>query len=156
MSSEEQPLSRWRFASIRSSLSSIYQNYDFHFDIIKMTGIIVLLSLLSTTLVMTNSVYKMEKAKKHNKSDCIHSFTPEVTFDSQGQWNETLCDYMKQFPLPEDYYVTVCLYQKTVRIDFRKFINGKPTILGFYLKLNQWNYLKRLQKYIDLSIKEIT
>jgi hypothetical protein len=34
--------------------------------------------------------------------------------------------------------------------------NGKPTIQGFYLKVNQWNYLKRLQKYIDLSIKETT
>jgi hypothetical protein len=48
------------------------------------------------------------------------------------------------------------LVQKTVRIDFRKFINGKPTIQGFYLKVKQWNYLKRLQKYIDLSIKETT
>ena len=152
MSSEEQPLSRWRFASIRSSLSSIYQNYDFHFDIIKMTGIIVLLSLLSATLVMTNSVYEMER--KHNGSDCIR--LPGQTYDSNEQWNSTLCDYMKQFPLPEEYFITVCLYQKTVRIDFRKFINGKPTILGFYLKLNQWNYLKRLQKYIDLSIKELT
>jgi hypothetical protein len=35
-------------------------------------------------------------------------------------------------------------------------VNGKPTIQGFYLKVNQWNYLKRLQKYIDLSIKETT
>jgi hypothetical protein len=26
----------------------------------------------------------------------------------------------------------------------------------FISKLNQWNYLKRIQKYIDLSIKEIT
>lgn len=144
------PLSR--FASIRSSLSSIYQNYDFHFDIIKMTGIIVLLSLLSATLVMTNSVYEMER--KHNGSHCIR--LPGQTYDSNEQWNSTLCDYMKQFPLPEEYFITVCLYQKTVRIDFRKFINGKPTILGFYLKLNQWNYLKRLQKYIDLSIKELT
>ena len=38
---------------------------------------------------------------------------------------------MKQFPLPEEYYVTVCLYQKTMRSDFRKFISGKPTIQGF-------------------------
>ena len=35
-------------------------------------------------------------------------------------------------------------------------VNGKPTIQGFYLKVNQWKYLKRLQKYIDLSIKETT
>ena len=147
MPSQEHPL---RFASIRSSLSSIYQNYDFHFDIIKMVGIVVILSLLSTTLVMTNSVYDMER--KHNSSDCIR--ITGQTYDSNEQWNSTLCGYIKQFRLPEEYYVTVCLYQKTVRIDFRKFINGKPTIQGFYLNVNQWNYLKRLQKYIDLSIKE--
>lgn len=86
-----------------------------------MTGIIVLLSLLSATLVMTNSVYEMER--KHNGSDCIR--LPGQTYDSNEQWNSTLCDYMKQFPLPEEYFITVCLYQKTVRIDFRKFINGK-------------------------------
>ena len=125
------PLSR--FASIRSSLSSIYQNYDFHFDIIKMTCIMVLLSLLSATLVMTSSVYEMER--KHNGSDCIR--LPGQTYDFNEQWNNTLCDYMKQFPLPREYYFTVCLYQKTVRIDFRKCINGRPTIQGFYLKLNQ-------------------
>jgi hypothetical protein len=31
-----------------------------------------------------------------------------------------------------------------------------PPHMDFISKLNQWNYLKRIQKYIDLSIKEIT
>ena len=137
MSSQEYPL---RFESIRSSLSSIYQNYDFHINVIKMVGIVVLLSLLSATLVITNSVYEMER--QHNSSDCIR--LPRQTYDSNEQLNSTLCGYIRRFRLPEEYFVTVCLCQKTVRIDFRKFINGKPTIQGFFLNLNQWNYLKRL------------
>ena len=72
--------------------------------------------------------------------------TASVTLIKYLKGNSTLCEY----------YVTVCWYQKTMRSEFRKFINGKPTIQGFYLKVNQWSYLKRLQKYINLSIKETT
>lgn len=79
--------------------------------------------------------------------------TTKERLDSQSQQNDTLCDYMKPFQLPGEYYVTVCLYQKAVRIEFRKFIIGKPTIQGLYLNLNKWNYLKRLQNYIDVSIE---
>ena len=72
--------------------------------------------------------------------------------------NVTLIKYLKGNSTLCEYYVTVCWYQKTMRSEFRKFINGKPTIQGFffYLKLNQWNYLKRLQKYMDLSMKKTT
>jgi hypothetical protein len=118
-----------RFASSRSSLSSIYPNYNFHFDIIKMTGILVLLSLLSATLVMTNSVYEMER--KHKvliASDCLDRHTILMnngTAPCVTTWNN--------FHFQRNIWL-VCLYQKTVRIDFRKFINGNPTIQGFYLK----------------------
>lgn len=143
-----------RFASIRSSLSSIYRNYDFHFDLIKMTGLVVLLSLISATLVMTNSVYQMEKV--YNKSSDCNELLTKLTYDSNDQGNNTLCDYLKDFKLPEEYYVTVCRYQQVTNIDFRKFINGKPTIQGLYLNLRQWNYLKRLYKYIDMAIENAT
>ena len=44
----------------------------------------------------------------------------KVIKDVKG--NNTLCEY----------YDTVCWYQKTMRSEFRKFINGKPTIQGFF------------------------
>lgn len=84
MLSQENPYPLSRFASIRSSLSSIYRNYDFHLDLIKMIGTVVLLSLLSASLVLTNSVYEMEKANTH-KSDCIQLPTTKERLDSQSQ-----------------------------------------------------------------------
>lgn len=139
-----------RLASVRSGLSSIYRNYDFHLSLVKMTGSVVLLSLLSASLVLTNYMYQIEKANVRNRSECITSQAPE---DTQTQSNNTLCSYLKPFQLPGEYFVTVCLYQKIVRLDFRKFLNGKPTIQGLYLDVNQWNYLKRLQNHIDTSIE---
>ena len=71
-----------------------------------------------------------------NVSDCIQLRTHPV--DTLNAYN-----YIRQFDLPQKYRVTVCLYQKEVRIDFRYFINENPTIKG------QWNYLKRLVPNID-------
>ena len=86
-----QPLSS--FTSIRSSLSSIYRNYDFHLNLVKMTGIVVFHSIISATLILTNSVYEMEKV--YNRSDCIQLTSPIQTFQSDEQWNKTVCDYMR-------------------------------------------------------------
>ncbi|CAC5368666.1 unnamed protein product [Mytilus coruscus] len=96
-----------RLASVRSGLSSIYRNYDFHLSLVKMTGSVVLLSLLSASLVLTNSMYQIEKANVRNRSECITSQAPE---DTQTQSNNTLCSYLKPFQLPGEYFVTVCLY----------------------------------------------
>jgi len=87
---------------------------------------------------------------KRNSSDCIKLATIPVTIDQQ--FNSTLCSYMKQFEMPREYYVTVCVYQKEVRIDFRQFINGQPTIKGLYFDVRQWSYLKRLVPNIDTTI----
>lgn len=39
--------------------------------------------------------------------------------------NNSLCDYMQQFKIPDSYYVTICRYQNQVVIDIRRFINEK-------------------------------
>lgn len=140
-----QPLSR--FASIRSSLSSIYRNYDFHLGLIKVIGLAILLSLLSATLALTSSMYQMENA--HNSSDCIR--LSGQTFGSY-ELNDSTC--LKQFELPDnELFVSVCIHQQSTIIDFRQFAHGKPTKHGLYLTLNQWKYLKRLHTYIDNSIQ---
>ena len=68
------------------------------------------------------------------------------------QFNTTFCRYIKQYPLPENYFVTICSYQGEIRIDFIKFINNYPTIQGVYLNTRQWNYFKRLSSHIDEAI----
>ena len=115
-----------------------------------MTGIVVLLSLISATLVMTNSIYQMEKVC--NRTDCIQLLT-EQTLQSSEQWNDTMCDYRRQFQLPDGYYVTVCSHQNKVRIIFQELLPWKSTYQAADLNLRQWNYLKRLYKYIDIAIK---
>lgn len=77
-----------------------------------MTGIVILLSLLNASVILTNSVYEMEKV--HYSSDCIQLSATKETSEFQT-WNDTLCSYMKSFKLAVEYYVTVCLYQKAVR-----------------------------------------
>ena len=50
-------------SSIRSSLSSLYKNYDFHLDILKITGVIVLLSIMGATLAITSNLYEVDTTK---------------------------------------------------------------------------------------------
>ena len=99
MFSEGHTPSLSRFTSIRSSLSSIYRNYDFHFDLINMTGLVVLLSLISATLVLTTSVYEMEKV--YNRSDCMQFST-----DLNYPWNDTNC--IKEFEFSKMNYICGC------------------------------------------------
>lgn len=133
-------------ASLRSSTSSLYRNYDFHFDIVKLTGVVVLLSLMTATLAMVTHVHTCEY-----NTDCI-----ELTTSEAPTMNDSLCTYAQQFPLPKNYVVTVCTYQGEVRIDVRKFIGGRPTILGYFMNTEQWNHLKRLTPRIDNAIVNAT
>ena len=137
----------FRHGSIRSSISSLYRNYDFHFDILKLTGVVVLLSIMSATLAITSNIHIGEKPV--NISDCIRLRTTDT---KQQQLDFNSCSYIKQFRLPEEYYVTICRYQGVIRIDVRKFLNDRPTIQGFFLNTNQYRYLKRLISHIDESI----
>ena len=83
----------FRHSRLASSLSSLYQNYDIHMDIVKITGVLVLLSLMSATLAITNTLHVCES--KNNSSDCIKLVTIPVTISQQ--FNSTLCNFMKQF-----------------------------------------------------------
>lgn len=52
----------FRNSRLKSSLSSVYKNYDVHWDIMNITGLLVLLTIMSATLAMTNNIYVCEKA----------------------------------------------------------------------------------------------
>lgn len=130
-------------ASLRSSVSSIYRNYDFHFDVLKLTGVVVLLSVMAATLGLVSNIRPCQY-----ETDCKRLEATEVPM------NNSLCTYAKQFDLPNDYVVTVCTYQERVRIDVRKFVGNQPTILGYFLQTNEWNQLKRLTPSIDEAILE--
>ena len=86
-----------------------------------------MVALTSTSLAFTSAL------KKKEYTDCMKILTTESTPDLNG----TLCDYIKQYALPNDYYVTVCSYQDLVKLDVRKFIGRKATIKGITMNVNQ-------------------
>lgn len=137
----------FRHSSIRSSISSLCRNFDIHLDIVKFTGVVVLLSIMSATLTLTSNIYSSEKSRNTTMIDCIRL----PTIDSSHQLS--LCSYIKQYSLPGDYYVTICTYQGYIRVDVRLFLEGKPTIKGFFLNTNQYRYFKRLTPHIDKAIE---
>ncbi|CAC5378379.1 unnamed protein product [Mytilus coruscus] len=100
----------FRTSRLRSSLSSLYANYDFHLDMVKVMGVIVLLSVTSVTLAITNNLHVCESNKTQNATDCIRLTSHPV--DTIKQYNSSICDYIQQFELPQDYKATVCLYQR--------------------------------------------
>ena len=81
----------FRHSRLASSLSSLYKNYDIHMDIVKITGVLVLLSLMSVTLAITNNLHVCES--KNKSSDCIKLVTIPVTINQQ--FNSTLCSFMR-------------------------------------------------------------
>ena len=80
----------FRHSSVRSSISSWYRNYDIHFDILKLMGVLVVLLIMSATLTMTSNLYTSENSQ--NITDCIRL----LTTDTHQQPNCSLCGYMKQ------------------------------------------------------------
>lgn len=101
-------------------------------------------ALTSISLAFTSDL------KKKEYTDCMNILTTESTPDL----NETLCDYIKQYALPNDYYITVCSYQGLVKLDVRKFIGREATIKGIAMNVDQWNYLQRLVPRINSAITD--
>lgn len=116
-----------------SNLSSLYQNYDFHLDSVKVRGVVVLLSLINAILVITNHLHVCQS--RQNISDCIQLRTHPV--DDMNSFNASLYGYIQQLYLPKQYRVTVCFYQKEVQVDFRQFIDENATIVGLCLNRRQ-------------------
>lgn len=141
---------------LSTSLDSISDRNKIHFTILKLTGVIVLMSITITSLCISTNTHHV------NTSDCIKIETRFNSTSSSNcekiepptRFNSTLCTYLKQYPLPHGSYVSICRYQNQVRIDLRKFINGKPTIKGIVFNVSQWNYLHTLWEHVNTAISE--
>ena len=80
---------RWRVGSVASSISELYHEYQMHINVLKLTGVIVLLSLTAASLGITSSVYKMDRMH-WNSTDCIK-------IQEQPNLNQTLCSTLSRF-----------------------------------------------------------
>ena len=115
-------------SSIVSGLSSLYDRYTIHINILKWTGVVVLLALTSTSIAVTSSTARTSA-------------------------NDTLCSYVKHYDLTEQYKVTVCLYSQKVSIAIRKFVNGKAVANGILMKKVDWKYLQHLVPYVNSAVE---
>lgn len=142
------------FTSIRSSPSSIYRNYDFHLNLVKMTGTVVFLSIKSATLILTNSVYEMEKSLQQvwlHPADIPNTdISIWWTMEQHIVWLHERISTSRRILC-----YCVCLPDGSENW-FWGHIQEKLTTTHkteLYLNLRQWNYLKRFQNHIDLSIE---
>jgi len=69
--------------------------------------------------------------------------------------NRTLCTPMRQIEVDDGLRTTVCLYQNSLRVDLRYFVNGKATIQGIALNYLQWTKLKSKRRLIDTAIHHV-
>ena len=92
-----------------------------------------MLVMTAATLAITEISYK----KGINlEPDCIKLHHSE----HMHKYNHSLCDFIKQFEIPDTYYVTICLYQDEIVVDIRQFINGKETIKGVQINTTMGIY----------------
>ena len=152
--SRDNPQPLISFTSIRSSPSSIYRNYDFHLNLVKMTGTVVFLSIKSATLILTNSVYEMEKSLQQvwlHPADIPNTdISIWWTMEQNIVWLHERISTSRRILC-----YCVCLPDGSENW-FWGHIQEKLTTTHkteLYLNLRQWNYLKRLQNHIDLSIE---
>ena len=79
---DDQP-KQLRMGSISSSISELYHQYHMHINVLKWTGVIVLLGLTASTLGVSSNLFHMEKSY-WNEYDCIR-------IHGQPNFNQTLC-----------------------------------------------------------------
>ena len=99
--------------------------------------------MVAVTLAITTNLYTLE----HRRNGTDLTIQLPVTIN-----NSSLCHFIKQFALPDHYFVTVFLYQNGIRLDIRQFINGRPTIKGVYLTMQQFDLLKILLPQLHKEI----
>ena len=116
------------------------ENIRVHFNVIRLVGVLLMLYGTTVTIIMC-------VRRDHVTLDCKSETDLEPIID------QTLCQDLKTFPLGQRVFATVCRYQKRVRVDLRRFMNGTATIP---LSNRQWKRLKSSGQRIDLAIKQMT
>ena len=130
-----------------SNSNSLYDRFNTQRRILKWIGTFTMLVMIAVTFAITEISYK----KGINlKPDCINLHHSE----QMHKYNHSLCEFIKQFEIPDTYYVTICLYQDEVVVDIRQFINGKEIIKGVQINTRQWKYIQHIIPYINKTIDE--
>jgi hypothetical protein len=133
-----------RMDSISFSISELFHQYHMHVNVLKWTGVIVLLGLTTSTLGVSSNLFHMEKSY-WNESECIR-------IHGQQNFNQTLCSHIRSFRLPQEYYPTVCKYGNRTILDNRQFLDLKSSIKWISLFITQWSYLLSIRQHITRAM----
>ena len=93
-----------------------------HITIIKWIAVTLILSAFAIPTIIISTVHH------------------PVTHDIPPHLNQTACVYVKQYPLQDSTFVTVCNTKTYIFVDIRKFINGSATKIGIHLQ--KWEQLQ--------------
>lgn len=130
--------------SLASNISSMYEKYAKHLDVIKWTGVVVLVALMSSSLAVTS---EMSRRVSNNQTDCKR-ISIDHTNRNMMMINNRTCRYFEQFDLPGNYKVTVCSIRKQVWVDVKHFKK-----CGIQFNPKQWKYWQRLEPNINSAMK---
>lgn len=124
------------------SLDSFRNTYKLHMKFVKGTSVVLLMTPLFVLTCMTLGL-SLQTLSRLNVTTCAESNRSRVDL------NSTLCTYINQFPLTEEVYATVCLFNGETRLDIRYFSRGRATVKGIYIDRRQFRHLKRYIYHID-------
>jgi hypothetical protein len=97
-----------------------------HIKILKLTGIVTLVSMVAVTLAITTNLYILEHRRNGTDLTIQSPFTVN---------NSSLCHFIKQFALPDHYFVTVCLYQNEILVCFIITISNSWRLIFLYVNV---------------------
>ena len=67
--------------------------------------------------------------------------------------SSALCTHLKQYTLPDNIRITLCLYAERLRLDIRQFVGSRATIKGISLNLSQF---RRFEGFWDNIKRDVT
>ena len=123
-------------------------DYKTKWLLVQVIGIIITISLLVTTTVELTRRLNCDSTSIKDSS--LPTNITEIKIDR----NKTLCAFIRQTAISENKRATVCVYQESIRIDFRQFVGNKASIKGLWLSINEWKNLLNASKWINIMIKE--
>lgn len=123
--------------------------YKTHFNIMKLTGVVSMILILSASLGISVSNPKCDVPVKTNvKYNALYANLNTT----DAAYNFSSCDLLTSYALPEDYVVSLCKKKMGIEVDLRRYINKTPTLDGVTLNYRQWEYLYRISGIIHNRI----
>ena len=138
-------------SNMTSSLNSLYNNYNIHLKIVKCIGALLMMTLVITTLVITEDLHSID-VNRSKSTDCLR-ITPKFPKPTI-QYNNTSCKTIKSFMLPDDYSATICSLQDKILIHLQEYVQAKPTMTEIYLNIQQWKYLLKIRTHINFTLRK--